>query len=147
VEGGNGDDGGRKCVETAATQSAAWTRSGKRKGACDARVAVVEESEGEKKRGERDGVERLSFERRRGEAGEGGGRLGATCGQEKEWRGGLGCGATWAGTTWARRLQAAQTRTNRTSNTRCRGGARRDGITCSVVQATRQEQIGPAKGG
>jgi hypothetical protein len=74
VEGGNGDDGGRKCVETAATQSAVWTRSGKRKGACDARVAVVEESEGEKKRGERDGVERLSFERRRGRGGWGSAR-------------------------------------------------------------------------
>jgi hypothetical protein len=77
----------RNTKRTTVTQSAAWMRGRKKKGASDARMAVVEESEGEKKRGERGGVGRFSFEWRQGEAGEGWGstqcRVGAGEGAER----------------------------------------------------------------
>jgi hypothetical protein len=63
MEGENGD--GRKHVEEG--------RGGSVAGVDERRLAwpCAEEREGEKKRGEHSGVAQLSFERRRGEAGEG----------------------------------------------------------------------------
>jgi hypothetical protein len=75
--GGGGTTTVGNAPRTALTQSMTWTRGRKRKGACDADVAMAEESEGEKKRGECGGVRRLSFERRQGRDG---GWLGAVFG-------------------------------------------------------------------
>jgi hypothetical protein len=94
----------------------------------------VKESEGEKKGGERGSIRQLSFERRRGEAGEGWGS--AQChmgvGEGVEWG---GCGATWVGTAWARWLWAARI---------AAGGARRAG---TVGALRRGEAAGAAADG
>jgi hypothetical protein len=65
MEGENGDDNGQKHAEEG--------RGGSVAGVDERRLTwpCAEESEGEKKRGEHGGVGQLSFERRRGDAGEG----------------------------------------------------------------------------
>jgi hypothetical protein len=91
------------------TWSAAWTRGGKRKGACDALVAI---GGGERGREREESVARWPppFETKAGEAGEGVGVPGAVphgrkTGQREGGRGSM----TWTGTARTRRLWAALT--------------------------------------
>jgi hypothetical protein len=81
----------RSAMSTATARSPAWTRGGKKRGACIAHVAMGGGERGGKRRESRRGGQRL-LKRRRDRQGRGGGRgRGATRGRENgEERGGPG---------------------------------------------------------
>jgi hypothetical protein len=83
----------RSAMSTATARSPAWTRGGKKRGACIAHVAMGGGERGGKRRESRRGGQRL-LKRRRDRQGRGGGRgRGATRGRENgEERGGVGRG-------------------------------------------------------